>query len=136
LPVAHIRSGNVIFESVIKTKSTYLGIPICFQASGKTATGKSHKICRLFTVSSCKSVLYSPLYLPCPVLSNLHDYMKNEAIKIFQKRKKIILENWIKYQLSDETLREDLISNEDLRAQSDELLNSFEKIYRIKVSMM
>lgn len=51
--------------------------------------------------------------------------MKNEAVKIFQKRKKIILETWIKYQLTDETLREDLISNEDLRMQSDDLLNSF-----------
>jgi len=50
--------------------------------------------------------------------------MKNEAITIFQKRKKIILETWIKYQLADETLREDLISNEDLRTQSDELLNA------------
>ena len=50
--------------------------------------------------------------------------MKNEAIKIFQKKKKIILETWIKYQLADESLREDLISNEDLRNQSDELLNS------------
>jgi rsbT co-antagonist protein RsbR len=50
--------------------------------------------------------------------------MKNESIKIFQKKKKIILETWIKYQLADETLREDLISNEDLRNQSDELLNS------------
>ena len=50
--------------------------------------------------------------------------MTNEAIKIFQKRKKIILETWIKYQLVDDTLREDLISNEDLRAQSEDLLNS------------
>jgi rsbT co-antagonist protein RsbR len=50
--------------------------------------------------------------------------MTNEAIKIFQKRKKIILETWIKFQLVDDTLREDLISNEDLRAQSEDLLNS------------
>ena len=50
--------------------------------------------------------------------------MTNEAVKIFQKRKKIILETWIKYQLVDDTLREDLISNEDLRAQSEDLLNS------------
>jgi rsbT co-antagonist protein RsbR len=49
--------------------------------------------------------------------------MKNEAIKVFQKRKKIILETWINYQLADESLREDLISNEELRTQSDELLN-------------
>jgi rsbT co-antagonist protein RsbR len=51
--------------------------------------------------------------------------MKNEAIKVFQKKKKNILESWIKFQLADETLREDLMSNDDLRTQSDELLNSF-----------
>lgn len=51
--------------------------------------------------------------------------MKNEAIKILQKRKKNILETWMKYQLADESLREDLMSNEDLRNQSDELLNIF-----------
>ena len=50
--------------------------------------------------------------------------MKNEAIKIFQRKKKAILETWIKYQLADETLREDLMSNDDLRTQSDELLNA------------
>jgi rsbT co-antagonist protein RsbR len=51
--------------------------------------------------------------------------MKNEAIKVFQKKKKSILETWMKYQLSDEGLREDLMSNEDLRTQSEELLNLF-----------
>src|SRR5262245_29881393 len=51
--------------------------------------------------------------------------MKNEAVRVLQKRKKIILETWIKYQLADNTLREDLMSNEDLRNQSDELLNAF-----------
>ena len=49
--------------------------------------------------------------------------MKYEASKILQKKKKIILEQWMKNQLTDESLREDLISNEDLREQSDELLN-------------
>ncbi|MDQ2656720.1 MAG: STAS domain-containing protein [Bacteroidota bacterium] len=51
--------------------------------------------------------------------------MKNEAIKIFQKGKKHILETWMKHQMSDETLREDLMSNEELRSQSEELLNAF-----------
>jgi rsbT co-antagonist protein RsbR len=51
--------------------------------------------------------------------------MKNEAIKIFQRKKKQILETWMKLQLSDEALREDLMSNEDLRSQSEELLNAF-----------
>jgi rsbT co-antagonist protein RsbR len=51
--------------------------------------------------------------------------MKNEAIKVLQKKKKNVLETWMKLQLEDEGLREDLMTNEDLRVQSDELLNSF-----------
>lgn len=50
--------------------------------------------------------------------------MKNEAIKVLQKKKKSILENWIKFQLADESLREDLISNDELRSESDDLLNA------------
>lgn len=50
--------------------------------------------------------------------------MKNEAVKIFQKKKGAILENWIKEQVTDDGLREDLMSNEDLRVQSEELLTS------------
>jgi rsbT co-antagonist protein RsbR len=49
--------------------------------------------------------------------------MKNESIKIFQKKKKNILEAWIKYQLADQSLRDDLMSNDELRSQSEELLN-------------
>jgi rsbT co-antagonist protein RsbR len=51
--------------------------------------------------------------------------MRNEAVKIFQRKRKQILENWMKFQLSDDALREDLISNEDLRGQSEELINAF-----------
>jgi rsbT co-antagonist protein RsbR len=51
--------------------------------------------------------------------------MKNEAIKVLQRKKKNILETWMKLQLEDEGLREDLMTNEDLRAQSEELLNTF-----------
>jgi rsbT co-antagonist protein RsbR len=51
--------------------------------------------------------------------------MKNESIKIFQRKKKQILETWMKLQLSDEALREDLMSNDELRSQSEELLNAF-----------
>lgn len=51
--------------------------------------------------------------------------MKNESIKIFQKKKKQILENWMNNQLQDDGLREDLMSNEELRIQSEELLNLF-----------
>ena len=50
--------------------------------------------------------------------------MKNESIKIFQKKKSAILEKWIKLQLEDEGMREDLIGNDDLRIQSEELLTS------------
>jgi len=50
--------------------------------------------------------------------------MKNEAIKIFQRKKKSILETWIKFQLADNALREDLMSNDQLRTQSEELLTA------------
>ncbi len=49
--------------------------------------------------------------------------MKNEAIKIFQKKRKTILETWMNLQLEDAGLREDLMTNEDLRVQSEELLH-------------
>jgi len=48
--------------------------------------------------------------------------MKHEAVRILQKKKAQILESWINKQLEDETLRENLMSNEDLRVQSEELL--------------
>ena len=51
--------------------------------------------------------------------------MKNEVIKILQRKKKNILENWVKFQLADEGLRDDLMSNDELRSQSEELLNAF-----------
>jgi rsbT co-antagonist protein RsbR len=50
--------------------------------------------------------------------------MKNETIKILQKKKKNILDLWMTFQLADESLREDLMSNDDLRLQSEELVNS------------
>jgi rsbT co-antagonist protein RsbR len=50
--------------------------------------------------------------------------MKNETIKILQKKKKMILDSWMKFQLADEGLREDLMSNEDLRQQSTELIDA------------
>lgn len=50
--------------------------------------------------------------------------MKNEAIKVLQKKKKTILENWIKLQLENASLRDDLISNEELRSQSEEFLDA------------
>ena len=50
--------------------------------------------------------------------------MKNEAIKVLHKRKKSVLENWMKFQLANESLRDDLMSNDELRSQSEELLNA------------
>src|SRR4051812_10241188 len=50
--------------------------------------------------------------------------MKNEAIRIFQKKKSSIIEKWTSAQLENEGLREDMISNEDLRIQSEELLSA------------
>jgi rsbT co-antagonist protein RsbR len=54
--------------------------------------------------------------------------MKYDASKILQRKKKQILEEWMKTQLTNETLREDLMSNDDLREQSEELLNSLLKV--------
>lgn len=48
--------------------------------------------------------------------------MSFNTLKLLQKQKNNILEIWMKNQLTDEGLREDLISNEDLREQSEELV--------------
>ncbi|KAA2241338.1 STAS domain-containing protein [Chitinophaga agrisoli] len=50
--------------------------------------------------------------------------MKVDISKVLQKRKKQILELWMKNQLANETLREDLMSNDELRIQSEELLDA------------
>jgi rsbT co-antagonist protein RsbR len=50
--------------------------------------------------------------------------MKNESIAILRNNTSKILDLWMTNQLADEALREDLISNEDLRLQSEELLIS------------
>ncbi len=50
--------------------------------------------------------------------------MKNEAIKVLQKKKKVLIETWMKFQLADESLRDDLMSNEELRSQSEELIDA------------
>ncbi|RZM28214.1 MAG: STAS domain-containing protein [Pedobacter sp.] len=44
--------------------------------------------------------------------------------KLLEKQKTNILELWMKNQLEDEGLREDLITNDELRAQSEELVDS------------
>lgn len=50
--------------------------------------------------------------------------MKADLVKSLQKKKNQILENWMKKQLADASLRDDLISNEELRIQSEELVSS------------
>ena len=49
--------------------------------------------------------------------------MKLDTAKILQKRKKQILELWMKNQLVDFSLREDLMSNDELNVQSEELVD-------------
>lgn len=51
--------------------------------------------------------------------------MKIDIARLLQKNRSQILENWMTNQLADAGLREDLMSNDDLREQSDELLNNF-----------
>jgi len=58
--------------------------------------------------------------------------MKADISKILQKKKKAILESWINAQLEDSTLREDLLSNEDLREQSNELLDTLVRVLNSK----
>lgn len=53
--------------------------------------------------------------------------MSRDIAKQLQKKKKQILEDWMTRQLSNDTLREDLMSNEDLREQSNELLDALLK---------
>src|SRR6476620_520415 len=53
--------------------------------------------------------------------------MSKDIGKLLQKNKKHILEDWMTRQLADATLREDLMSNEELREQSNELLNALLK---------
>jgi rsbT co-antagonist protein RsbR len=51
--------------------------------------------------------------------------MKNDTIKTLQSKQSSILESWMKNQLSNDTLKNELISNEEQREISEELLNTF-----------
>ncbi|MET0299488.1 MAG: STAS domain-containing protein [Flavitalea sp.] len=51
--------------------------------------------------------------------------MSKNISTLLKERKPKILESWINSQLGDASLREDLMSNEELREQSKELLDSF-----------
>lgn len=53
--------------------------------------------------------------------------MKYDLARLFQKKKKQINDLWIKNLLQDPNLREDLISNDELRTQSEELVNALAK---------
>jgi rsbT co-antagonist protein RsbR len=53
--------------------------------------------------------------------------MSKDFSKLLQKKKKQILQDWVQRQLANETLREDLMSNEELLEQSSELLDSLLK---------
>ena len=54
--------------------------------------------------------------------------MSTDLAKLLQKKKKQILEDWMAAQLADAGLREDLMSNEELREQSEELLSTLLKV--------
>ena len=49
---------------------------------------------------------------------------KNNTVTVLQQHKKNILEKWMTNQLASDALREDLMSNEELRKQSEDVLNS------------
>lgn len=53
--------------------------------------------------------------------------MKSDISKTLQRKKKQIFDAWLKNQLADETLREDLMSIEELRQESSELLDALLK---------
>lgn len=53
--------------------------------------------------------------------------MKNDISKLLQKKKKQIIDQWMQNQLNEEGLRDDLMSNEDLLAQSEEMVSSIIK---------
>jgi len=46
--------------------------------------------------------------------------MASDITKELQKRKKKILEDWMNLQVADASLREDLMSNHELREQSED----------------
>jgi rsbT co-antagonist protein RsbR len=51
----------------------------------------------------------------------------NNTAQLLQRKKSEILKSWMDIQLADEALREDLISNEELRRQSEELMEALLK---------
>jgi rsbT co-antagonist protein RsbR len=49
--------------------------------------------------------------------------MKNATSQIIKKNKNQILEAWMQYQLTDDSLRDDLMNTEELHLQSEQMLN-------------
>jgi len=58
--------------------------------------------------------------------------MGTEIAKLLQKKQKRILESWMTAQLSNISLREDLMSNDELREQSAEFLDTLLKVLNEK----
>ncbi len=56
--------------------------------------------------------------------------MKINTGQLYQKKIKQMLESWMTQQLKEEGLREDLMSNQDLRIQSEELLQSVINLFK------
>lgn len=54
--------------------------------------------------------------------------MKIDISKLLQRKKKQVLEHWMNNQLADTGLRDDLMSNDELRGQSEELLEALVKV--------
>jgi rsbT co-antagonist protein RsbR len=59
--------------------------------------------------------------------------MPVDIVAILNKNKFNILERWVQNQLSSEVLREDLISNEELRSQSEELIEELMHVLSAEV---
>ena len=51
--------------------------------------------------------------------------MATDITKLLKTKKKALLETWMQNQLSSDGLREDLLSNEELRSNSEELIDVF-----------
>lgn len=80
---------------------------------------------RVFPYDINSVIPVKELYLILLLINSAN--MKSSTGQFLQKKHKEILELWMKQQLRDEGLRQDLMSNEDLRRQSEELLKEILK---------
>lgn len=58
--------------------------------------------------------------------------MNDKIINLLVAKRKTVSDMWMKFQVADESLREDLMSNEDLQIQSEELVNALTEALRKK----